>query len=115
MCLELVVARVEDIQTIADRVADNTSRIQDLENAVFNQKEAAEDSRVQKLITDLHTKATRARASDVPLYVNTSAGMVDLRGWKGSVNVGGTGILIALDKALAYDVLGLSTVWVTLK
>ena len=82
---------------------------------MFNQKEAAEDSRVQKLITDLHTKATKARASDVPLYVNTSAGVVDLRGWKGSVNVGGTGILIALDKTLAYDVLGLSTVWVTLK
>ena len=47
------IARVEDIQTIADRVADNTSRIQDLENAVFNQKEAAEDSRVQKLISCL--------------------------------------------------------------
>ena len=109
------VARVEDIQTIADRVADNTSRIQDLENAVFNQKEAAEDSRVQKLISDLHTKATKARAADAPLYVNTSAGVVDLRGWKGSVNIGGGQILIALDKALAYDVLGLSTVWVALK
>ena len=49
------------------------------------------------------------------IHTCLSAGVIDLRGWKGSYTVGANQILIALDKALAYDVLGLSTVWVALK
>ena len=47
------VARVEDIQTIADRVADNTSRIQLIENAIFvEHKESALVRMMKKLHSD---------------------------------------------------------------
>ena len=107
------VARVKDINTIADRVADNTSRIQSLESAVFTD-DVREDS-VDRFIGDLWAKAKQAQKKDEPLYVMTSAGMVDLRGWSGSTSRHGHGIMIALDKTLAYDVMGLNSVWVTLK
>ena len=109
---EAKVARVENIETIADRVTDNTSRIQSLESAVF--KPAQEDDAVERFIADLWAKAKLAKKKDEPMYVMTSAGMVDLRGWHGSTSRTG-GISIALDKTLAYDVMGLNTVWVTLK
>ena len=110
---EAKVARVKDINTIADRVADNTSRIQSLESAVFTD-EAKEDS-VDRFIGELWGKAKAAQQKNEPLYVMTSAGMVDLRGWHGSTSRHGHGIMIALDKTLAYDVMGLNSVWVTLK
>ena len=106
------VARVEDIQTIADRVADNTSRIQLIENAIFVEHK---ESALVRMMKKLHSDAKIARENNTPFYALTSAGVVDLRGWKGSYTVGANQILIALDKALAYDVLGLSTVWVALK
>ena len=106
------VARVEDIQTIADRVADNTSRIQLIENAIFVEHK---ESALVRMMKKLHSDAKIARENNTPFYALTSAGVVDLRGWKGSYTVGANQILIALDKTLAYDVLGLSTVWVALK
>ena len=107
------VARIHNPTTIAERVVDNTSRIQRLEDAVFGNNET-EDA-VDKFVQDLWAKAKRTQQKDEPYYVMTSAGMVDLRGWSGSTSRHGNGIMIALDKALAYDVMGLNSVWVTLK
>ena len=106
------VARVEDIQTIADRVADNTSRIQRLENAVFVDDK---DSALDRLRADLQGRAKSARANNAADYVMTSAGLVDLRAFNGAFTSHAGGVMIALDKAMAYDVLGLDSAWVALK
>ena len=110
---EYRVARVEDIQTIADRVADNTSRIQRLENAVFVNND--NDSALDLLRADLQARAKSARANNVADYVMTSAGLVDLRAFDGAFTSHSGGVLIALNKTMAYNVLGLNSTWVALK
>ena len=110
---EAKVARVHNPTTIAERVTDNTSRIQSLESVVF--AEDTKEDAVDRFIGELWAKAKKAKQKNEPLYVMTSEGMVDLRGWHGSTSRHGHGIMIALDKTLAYDVMGLNTVWVTLK
>ena len=84
-----------------------------MESAVFT--EVDNEDAADRYIASLWGKAKLAKQKNEPLYVMTSAGMVDLRGWSGSSSRHGHGIMIALDKALAYDVMGLNTVWVTLK
>ena len=111
--VEEKVARVENVETIADRVADNTARIQELESAVF--KKENKESAQKKLVRKLWAQAKIAKANDVADYVMTSAGLIDLRGFTGGSHISANGIQIALDKTLAYDVLGLSSTWVFLK
>ena len=106
------IARVEDIKTIADRVADNTSRIQRLENAVFVDDK---DSALDRLRADLQARAKSARANNAADYVMTSAGLVDLRAFDGAFTSHSGGVLIALNKTMAYNVLGLNSTWVALK
>ena len=106
------VARVEDIQTIADRVADNTSRIQRLENAVFVDDK---DSALDRLQSDLWSRAKLARKNNVADYVMTAAGLVDLRGHTGGFTSHSGGIMISLSDTMAYNVLGLGSTWVALK
>ena len=110
---EYRVARVEDIQTIADRVADNTSRIQRLENAVFVNND--NDSVLDRLKADLWSRAKIARKNNAADYVMTSAGLVDLRGHTGGFSSHAGGTMISLSDTMAYDVLGLNSTWVALK
>ena len=111
--VEEKIARVENVETIADRVADNTARIQELESAVF--KKENKESAQKKLVRKLWAQAKIAKANDVADYVMTSAGLIDLRGFTGGSHISANGIQIALDKTLAYDVLGLGSTWVFLK
>ena len=110
---EYRVARVEDIKTIADRVADNTSRIQRLENAVFVNDD--NDSALDRLKADLWSRAKIARANNAADYVMTSAGLVDLRGHTGGFSSHAGGTMISLSDTMAYDILGLGSTWVALK
>ena len=106
------VARQSEINSIADRVADNTSRIQTLENAVFasGDNESAKDRMISKLWSDI--KAAKAKSG--PTYIMTAKGIVDMRAIDSVSSAGSFGIKFSVSKHYAYEVMGWNSTWVNM-
>ena len=106
------VARQSEINSIADRVTDNTSRIQSLENAVFvnGDNESAKDLAIAKLWSDIKT----AKAKSGPTYIMTAKGIVDMRAIDSVSSAGSYGIKFSVSKHYAYKVMGWNSTWVNM-